>query len=188
MHKLYDRMQRILADMETASEDTFGSFRLAALAEIADYERGLCRRPEVPVHVSILHEDAVLPVYKNPHDAGADISAMEDVLILPNETVVIRTGFSVAIPNGYELQIRPRSGLSLKTGLRVVNSPGTIDTGYRDEVGVLLQNTGKKPYHIKKHDRVAQMVLAQVPKIYWEVCSDVQDIPGNRGGGFGSTG
>ena len=189
MHKLYERMQKLLDSIDqegVIDQDT--SRRMQALAEIADYERGLWRRPEVVVHVSILHEDATLPVYKNLTDAGADISALEDVLINPGETELIRTGIAVAIPNGYELQIRPRSGLSARTPLRITNSPGTIDTGYRDEIKIIMQNTGDKPYTIFKKDRIAQMVLSQVPKISWEVCSRVEDIPGDRGGGFGSTG
>lgn len=86
-------------------------------------------------------EDIDLPSYSNKGDAGMDIRAAENKIILPGQTVVIPTGLKVVIPEGYELQIRPRSGLSLNTPLRIVNSPGTIDSGYRDEVGVILSNT-----------------------------------------------
>ena len=98
-------------------------------------------------------------------------------------------GLKVAIPDGYEIQVRPRSGLSLKTPLRLANAPGTIDAGYRDEICVITQNTSPNtPYRIEKGDRIAQFVLQKVPKILFREQTDVQRIGTDRGGGFGSTG
>lgn len=161
----------------------------------------------VEVFVEICREDAVLPRYSNPGDAGMDLYAAEDVLIRPGETVVIPTGLKFAIPEGYEVQIRPRSGISLKTPLRISNSPGTIDSGYRGELGIIMTNTssiccynedevtsidskGNKigAYKVVKGDRIAQMVLQVVPKIKFCQVDSVEGIGTNRGGGFGSTG
>jgi len=161
---------------------------------------------KVKVHVEICREGVKLPVYARQGDAGMDVSAAEDLMIEPGQTVVIPTGIKLAIPEGYEIQVRPRSGISLKTPLRVSNTPGTIDSGYRDELGILLTNTsyassenngiftieskGNKhgSYRIRKGDRVAQIVLQQVPVISFELVDNVADIGYDRGGGLGSTG
>lgn len=153
---------------------------------------------------------SIKPKYAKPGDAGMDVYANTDVYIKPGEIVVIPVGFKVAIPEGYEIQVRPRSGLSFNTPLRVTNSPGTIDAGYRDEVGVIMQNTsnpivvddncnyyrydisekGNKNglYWIKKGDRIAQIVLQEVPEMVFLEVDDVTQIGNNRGGGLGSTG
>jgi len=158
---------------------------------------------EIEVSVQICKDGVELPEYANFGDAGMDIRAAEDIDILPGETVVIPTGLKVAIPVGYEIQVRPRSGISLKTPLRLVNSPGTIDSGYRDEIGVIMHNSSKEGeeicsvsdkgnkqgiYRIKKGDRIAQFVLNEVPVIKWKVTNDVKTEGINRGGGFGSSG
>lgn len=143
----------------------------------------------VAVQLELCHPDARMPEYARPGDAGMDIYAVEDRVIAPNATVIVKTGLKVAIPEGYEIQIRPRSGLSLKTALRLPNSPGTIDAGYRDEIGIIMHNTSlDQEYAVKKGDRVAQMVLQRVPRIEWELVNDVTKIGNNRGGGFGSSG
>lgn len=142
----------------------------------------------VKVPIEICHDEAILPKYAKPGDAGMDIYSIEDTIVSPQQTRVIKTGLKVAIPEGYEIQIRPRSGLSLKTGIRVANSPGTIDSGYRDEIGVILHNTGNEPFVVHSGDRIAQMVLKEVPQISWEVVNEVAAIGKNRGGGFGHTG
>ena len=142
----------------------------------------------VKVYIEKCREGVTTPQYARPGDAGVDLAAAEDVYLLPYDTLAIPTGIKVALPEGYELQIRPRSGLSLKTGLRIANSPGTIDSGYRDEIGVIVTNTGEKAYMISKGDRIAQAVLQKVPMIEWEEVEDVSSIGINRGGGFGSTG
>lgn len=142
----------------------------------------------VVIPIELCRPEAVMPQYARPGDAGMDVRSMESMVIFPGDTKIIPTGIKVAIPEGYEIQIRPRSGLSLKTGLRVANSPGTIDSGYRDEIGVIIHNTSFVPETITKGDRIAQLVLQQVPKIVWLSCNDVSAMGSNRGGGFGSTG
>ena len=116
----------------------------------------------------------------------ADIFAAEEIIIKPNETQMVRTGIQVAIPVGYEIQIRPRSGLSFKTGLRIANTPGTIDSDYRGEVGVIMTNIGKTDETIKVGDKIAQMVISPVPMIKW-VETDVLSETERGEGGFGST-
>jgi dUTP pyrophosphatase len=142
---------------------------------------------EVEVKVQ-LSKGAGLPHYKHSWDSGMDIELIEDAVILPKQTVLLPTGLRFAIPNGYELQGRPRSGLSLRTKLRVSNSPGTIDSEYRDEVGIILDNIGDDPIYLKKGDRVIQIVLQEVPRMKLLVVNDICEVEGNRNGGFGSTG
>lgn len=145
--------------------------------------------------------DFELPKYSHVLDAGMDLRSNEEVTIYPGETKVIKTGIKVSIPDGFEIQIRPRSGISLKTPLRVANAPGTIDAGYKDEIGVILTNSslkgneekfldekGEGIYKIKKGDRIAQMVLCKFYKIDFEEVSDITTTGENRGGGFGHTG
>jgi len=158
---------------------------------------------EIEVLIEVCRDGVELPKYANFGDAGMDIRAAEDIEILPGETVLIPTGLKVAIPIGYEIQVRPRSGISLKTPLRLVNSPGTIDSGYRDEVGVIMHNSSKEGndvfsisdkgnkqgiYRIKKGERIAQFVLNEVPVIKWKSVENVKAEGINRGGGFGSSG
>lgn len=146
-------------------------------------------RELVEVYLEVCHPEAKRPSYARSGDAGMDLYAVEDMVLKPGQTVIVRTGLKVAIPSGYELQIRPRSGLSLKTPLRVANSPGTIDAGYRDEVGIIIDNlSSEEEYRIKKGDRVAQLVLQKVPQIQWVPVKSVEEIGENRGGGFGSSG
>lgn len=157
----------------------------------------------VDVLIEICREDVELPNYANVGDAGMDIRSAVDLEIKPQETVAVPTGIKVAIPVGYEIQVRPRSGISLKTPMRVPNSPGTIDAGYRDEVCVIMHNSsnanvgvftlsdkGNKQgtYKINKGDRIAQLVLKEVPIINWVKVDSVKDEGINRGGGFGSSG
>ena len=208
------------------------------------------------VYIEKCREDAIIPGYQHEGDAGMDVCAAVDIDILPGQTVVVPTGLKLAIPDGYEIQVRPRSGLSLKTALRIPNAPGTIDSGYRDELGIIMTNTGidglfskisaqynreadgslsikpqfeigeavselkqieenqerflicclteQKPtpciYRILKGDRIAQLVLKEVPKMeFVEVASIIanesvfelnkaEKFVQNRGGGFGSSG
>ena len=131
--------------------------------------------------------DNPLPEYQNKGDAGMDIRSNEDVTIRSFSWSVIATGLYIIIPVGYEGQMRSRSGLAAKKGVQVLNSPGTIDSGYRDELKVILMNHGQWAYEVKKGDRIAQLVIspmtqAQLKEIY-EMESD-----DDRGGGLGSTG
>ena len=146
------------------------------------------------VQVRLWHElahDKGLPFYASAGAAGMDIIANAIVHLEPKETKLIPTGLYVAIPEGYEIQIRPRSGMSLKTKLRVANAPGTIDSDYRGEVQIIMENThGSIATTVAKGERVAQMVLCEVPQIEWvEVQSKNELEATERGaGGFGSTG
>jgi len=134
-----------------------------------------------------VHPDAKIPSFAYPGDAGADLTACEDIVILPGQRVAIPTGLQVEIPQGYELQIRPRSGLSLNTSLIIANSPGTVDSGYRGEVKVIIWNAGKEPYYIKKGDKIAQAVIHQLPHVMHIEVEDLSDTDrGSRG--FGSSG
>ena len=130
-----------------------------------------------------------LPVYKNKSDAGCDIRASEDAIVLPNSSALIHTGIYTEIPEGYEVQIRSRSGLALKSGVFVLNSPGTIDAGYRNEWGVILFNTTKKSFNVSTGDRIAQAVIAPIFKIKWNQVENRDTlVKTSRKGGFGSTG
>ena len=143
----------------------------------------------VSVAIELCHPKAKLPEYARPGDSGMDISALEDVAIAPLQTVIVKTGLKLAVPVGFEIQIRPRSGLSLKTPLRIPNSPGTIDAGYRDELGIIVQNSSaQESFTIKQGERIAQMVLQRVPYIKWQQVDSVNAIGEDRGGGFGSSG
>ncbi len=138
------------------------------------------------------HEHAIglnLPTYATSQSAGMDLSAaLEEAFELgPGERALIPTGLSIALPEGYEAQIRPRSGLALKYGITVLNSPGTIDADYRGEIKVLLANMSKEPFTIERGMRIAQMVIAKHEVVSWEVVEDLEET--QRGaGGFGSTG
>jgi dUTP pyrophosphatase len=134
-------------------------------------------------------QDIRLPRYMTPHAAGMDIcAAVTDSLVIePGDIALVPTGFAMALPKGFEAQIRPRSGLAVKHGITVVNAPGTIDCDYRGEVKVGLINLGKTGYTIKRGERIAQMIIGQV---YQAEVMEVEmlDITQRNSGGFGSTG
>ena len=143
----------------------------------------------VPVAVKRLpHGEGLdLPVYATAGAAGMDVVSAEDVTIAPQGRHAVATGLSVAIPAGYEIQVRPRSGLALKHGVTVPNTPGTIDSDYRGELKVILINLGTEPFAIRRGDRVAQLVLAPVTRGQWLEVSEL-DETARGAGGFGSTG
>jgi len=134
-----------------------------------------------------IHPDAVLPSYAHPSDAGMDVRSVADLTIAPGGRALVPTGLVMLLPPMYEAQVRPRSGLALKIGVTVLNAPGTIDSGYRGEVGVILMNLGTEDFQVKKGDKVAQIVIAPVtqPVI---VETDTLDETDRGAGGFGSTG
>ena len=172
--------------------------------------------PSEPINVKIkrLHPDAVIPTQAHANDAGFDLYAVEDTVIEPGETVLIKTGIAVQLPPGYELQVRPRSGISLKTKLRVANAPGTVDASFRGEIGVIVDNiaVGKEKfvslitdisgktsvdndgnlydeptYAIRKGDRIAQAVIQRVPTVSFSEVDELDET--ERGSdGYGSTG
>jgi dUTP pyrophosphatase len=130
-----------------------------------------------------------LPFYATSHAAGADIRAAvnEDVVIEASKHALIKTGFAMALPDNYEAQIRPRSGLALKHGISVLNTPGTIDADYRGEVGVILVNHGSEPFTVQRGDRIAQMIIAPFVQADFRQLSELSET--ERGsGGFGSSG
>ena len=129
-----------------------------------------------------------LPRYMTPGSAGMDIAAAltESVVLAPLQRCVIPTGFALALPQDYEAQIRPRSGLALRQGLTILNAPGTIDADYREEVKVLLINLGDKPVEVKRGDRVAQLIVAPVACVCWTEVDTLDST--QRHGGFGHTG
>jgi dUTP pyrophosphatase len=139
------------------------------------------------VQVMLCHPQAQLPVFGSSGAAGADLFAIEPVLLLPGDVIAVRTGIRVAILPGYEMQIRPRSGLAAKYRVTVLNAPGTIDSDYRGEVKVLLHNVGKVEHQIIPGDRIAQAVIAPVVSVTYEEALEL-DATLRGSGGFGSTG
>lgn len=131
---------------------------------------------------------ATIPKQANPSDAGADVSSIENVVIQPGERMIIKTGLIVEMPVGLELQVRPRSGLAIKNGLTVLNSPGTIDSGYRGEIMIILINHGKFPCDIAVGDRIAQLVASVVPAVNF--VETIEELSASDRGdkGFGSSG
>ena len=130
-----------------------------------------------------------LPFYATTHAAGADLRAAiaEDVVLEAGEKALIKTGFAMALPDNFEAQIRPRSGLALKHGITVLNSPGTIDADYRGEIGVILINHGKEAFRIQRGDRIAQMIVAPFVQADFQ-CVETLDETERGEGGFGSSG
>lgn len=160
------------------------------------------------VYINLISSNAIMPSYAHSNDAGMDIFASEDIYVMPGQSVLVPTGLKMAIPDGFEIQIRPRSGLSLNTLLRIPNSPGTIDSGYRDEIKIIIYNASAVSdsdnevntytteskgnpqgiYLIRRGDRIAQMVFASVTKAQLICVDSLDGIGNNRNGGFGSTG
>lgn len=134
-------------------------------------------------------EDIPPPSYMTPAAAGMDVCAAvtEDTVIMPGERRLIPTGFAIALPVGYEAQLRPRSGKALRYGITLLNSPGTIDADYRGEVSVIVVNHGNEPFTVKRGDRIAQMIVQPVVRVVWNQCHDLEaTVRGD--GGFGHTG
>lgn len=168
---------------------------------------GLSKR-QILIPIEFCHENAKMPTYAHTTDSGLDVYLTEDVVIHPGETKLIPTGLKVAVPNGYELQVRPKSGRSLKSKLRIANTPGTIDAGYRDEIGIIVDNIDPVIRHadmdetgrlynilwgsdimLSKGEKIAQLVLSEVPKAVFYKVENVLTIENDgRKGGFGSTG
>lgn len=165
----------------------------------------------VTIQIEKCSEDTKIPTYARIGDAGMDIYSTEEITLAPGEKKLIGTGIKVAIPMGYEIEVVPKSGIALRTGLKVSNSPGTIDSGYRDEVKVIIENSEPsikdieytfddnrnpviksilhgKSYTIEKGQKIAQIILKEVPMINFQEVKNISEISGNRGGGFGSTG
>ena len=183
---------------------------LAALTNAVNETEGIAKR-FVQIPVELCHPDAKIPQYANTSDSGMDVYALDDYTIAPGETKLIPTGIKLALPPGYEIQVRPKSGRALKTKLRIASTPGTVDAGYRDEIKVIVENIEppikdieydfddngtpiiKSILHgaahtIGKGEKFCQLVLMEVPKAALYRVEQVGEIGENRGGGFGSTG
>ena len=183
---------------------------LAALTNAVNETEGIAKRL-VQIPVELCHPDAKIPQYANTSDSGMDVYALDDYTIAPGETKLIPTGIKLALPPGYEIQVRPKSGRALKTKLRIANTPGTVDAGYRDEIKVIVENIEPPikdieydfddngtpiiksilhgaAYTIGKGEKFCQLVLMEVPKAALYRVEQVGEIGENRGGGFGSTG
>ena len=147
------------------------------------------RSPEIEIALKRLPhgEGLPLPSYATPGAAGMDVVAAESLTLAPGARHAVATGFAIAIPPGYEVQVRPRSGLALKQGITCLNTPGTIDEDYRGEVKVILANLGDRPFEIVRGERIAQLVPAPVQRARFREAEDL-DSTARGSGGFGSTG
>lgn len=196
-----------MAETLSAQKRTFVKELLAITYNAVSEAEGITKR-HVLIPIEYCRSDAKMPTYAHLTDAGMDIYLTEDVVIRPGETKLIPTGIKVALPLGYELQVRPKSGRSLKSKLRIANTPGTIDAGYRDEIGIIVDNIDPvirsadiddngRLYNVlwgsnimlSKGEKIAQLVLSEVPKaVFYEVESVSTIENDGRKGGFGSTG
>jgi len=131
---------------------------------------------------------AKLPVKNNPTDSGYDVSSDEDLVIRSGNIQLVHTGIKVQLPRGYELQVRPRSGLAMKHGITVLNTPGTVDEGYRNEIGVILINHSNKTFHIEQGDRIAQFVIAKTVETESVEIFEFDEESDRGENGFGSSG
>ena len=142
---------------------------------------------KISVKVKKLSNHAQLPSYATDGSAACDIFAAEDAIVEHGNFKLIKTGLSIELPAGYEAQIRPRSGLALKHGVTILNTPGTLDEDYRGELCILLMNHGKSDFRVSRGDRIAQMLISKVHRIEWEISESLSET--KRGsGGFGHSG
>jgi dUTP pyrophosphatase len=144
----------------------------------------------IPLEILVtkLDNDAVIPTYAKPGDAGADLYSISDLVLSPGERALVKTGIAIALPNGYVGLVHPRSGLGLKNGISVVNTPGTIDAGYRGEIGVVLINHDlHESFQVKKGDRIAQLVIQKVENAQFKMVDQLPESE-RAAGGYGSTG
>jgi dUTP pyrophosphatase len=205
--QIYEEIDNQMGDILSHQKRDFLKRMLGITYNALAEADGIAKK-NILIPIEYCHTDAKMPAYAHLTDSGMDVYALDDITIAPGETKLVPTGIKVAIPAGYELQVRPKSGRCLKTKLRVANTPGTIDAGYRDEIGVIIDNiepfiksaqmdeTGRlynvefgSSYTIGKGEKFAQLVLAEVPKaIFYQVENVGEVVNDGRNGGFGSTG
>ena len=204
--KLCDEVDNQMSEILSAQKRSFLKNLLAITYNAVSETEGITKR-NMLIPIEYCREDAKMPAYAHLTDAGMDVFATEEITINPGETKLIPLGIKVALPIGYELQVRPKSGRSLKSKLRVANTPGTIDAGYRDEIGVIVDNIDPYIKHaemdengrlynvefgssitIGKGEKFAQLVLSEVPKAVFYEVETVAGMGEDRQGGFGSTG
>ena len=142
----------------------------------------------VEIKIKKLSSDAIIPHYAHNGDAGMDVYSSEDNTLNPGERKLISTGLSFEMPKGYEMQVRPKSGLALKNGITLLNSPGTLDSGYRGELKVLMFNTSDQTYSIKKSEKIAQIIIAKYEEAEMIEVEELKTNTSRGEGGFGSTG
>ncbi len=141
----------------------------------------------VNVKITKIKDNAIIPAYAKAGDAGVDLCSTEEYELAPGERKLISTGIKIALPEGHEAQVRPRSGLAIKHGISIVNTPGTIDAGYRGEIGIILINHGQEPFKVESGMRIAQMVINQIEHAEFEEV-DALDETERGEGGFGHSG
>lgn len=209
--ELCNEIDTQLTDLSQIKRDWLKQL-MGAVTNAINETEGISKR-YIRIPYEKCHEDAKTPAYAHETDSGMDVFALEDITLAPGEQKIIPIGIKIALPAGYELQVRPKSGISAKTKLRVANAPGTIDAGYRDEIGVIIENVEPpirsiatdfaespndfipvgaiefgRSYTIGKGQKFAQLVLSEVPKAVLYEVESVGEIGEDRGGGFGSTG
>jgi dUTP pyrophosphatase len=204
---IYQEIDEQMGDIISRQKRDFLKQLLGMTYNALSEAEGVAKKT-ILIPIEYCRDGAKAPTYAHLTDSGMDVYALEDITIAPGETKLIPTGLKVAIPAGYELQVRPKSGRCLKTKLRVANTPGTIDAGYRDEIGVIIDNiepfikeakmdeNGRlyevlfgSSYTIGKGEKFAQLVLCEVPKAVFYQVEHVSDVANDgRSGGFGSTG
>ena len=198
LDNLFHHKETVLAEMRatinnipdiTERHKTLGHKILDAVAILYDKVAENYNFKIINIAVELCHPNATLPTYAHSDDAGFDFYLPESITIEPHQTIIVKTGLKMAIPAGYELQVRPRSGTSFKTALRIANTPGTIDSGYRDEIGIICWNTSDTTLTFEAGERIAQGVLNEIPRGQFNIVEDITKIVGsNRNGGFGSSG
>ena len=205
--QIYTEIDTQMGEVLTRQKRDFLKQMLGITYNALSEAEGVAKKT-ILIPLEYCNENAKMPAYAHLTDSGMDVFALEDITIAPGETKLVPTGLKVAIPAGYELQVRPKSGRCLKTKLRVANTPGTIDAGYRDEIGVIIDNiepfiksadideNGRlynvefgSSYTIGKGEKFAQLVLCEVPKAAFYQVESVSEVANDgRKGGFGSTG
>jgi dUTP pyrophosphatase len=191
--ELNEKLKTLTGLMENSNlgnisdEDMMGIFDEEMKSLNEDFEN---YKPKLYLGFKVLHPDAVLPKYNYGGDSGFDLHSVEEITIEPFGRALVPTGISLDIKDGYEIQVRSKSGLALKEGLFVLNSPGTVDASYSGEIKVIIFNTNQQPYTIKKGMKVAQAVLSPVVNGGWVDLEEVKEITDKERGenGFGSTG
>jgi dUTP pyrophosphatase len=204
---IYNEIDKQMGDLLSHQKRDFLKQMLGITYNALAEAEGVAKK-NILIPLEYCNENAKMPTYAHLTDSGMDIYALEDITIAPGETKLVPTGLKVAIPSGYELQVRPKSGRCLKTKLRIANTPGTIDAGYRDEIGVIIDNiesfiksadideAGRlynvefgSSHTIGKGEKFAQLVLCEVPKAVFYEVEHVSEIANDgRNGGFGSSG
>lgn len=149
---------------------------------------GCCTNKKLDIKIKKLNPLAIIPQYQTKGAAAVDLHSVEDMIVPSNEWRLIKTGLAFELPEGFEGQIRPRSGLALKFGISIVNSPGTLDSDYRGELGVILYNSDTEPFLVHQGDRIAQMVIAPVIQCNFTEVNEFETITDRNSAGFGTTG